>query len=50
MRQAQGCMESIEEATVLLDRVEDAVLSVHPDLWLCALLLVTAISWLGRWA
>lgn len=40
----------MEEATALLDRVEDAVLSVNPDLWLAALLLVIAISWLGRLA
>ncbi|MFV3128816.1 hypothetical protein [Niveispirillum sp. KHB5.9] len=40
-------METMGDEAVLLDRVEDAVLSVHPDLWLGALALVLAINWLA---
>lgn len=50
MRQVQSGMDGMNEETALLDRVEDAVLRVNPDLFLAALLLVVAISWLGRLA
>lgn len=50
MRQMQGRMDGIDEETALLDRVEDALVRVNPDLWLGALLLVVAMSWLGRLA
>ncbi len=50
MHQRQSQMDRIGEETVLVDRVEDALLSVNPDLWLVALLLVVGISWLGRLA
>lgn len=47
MHQAQHRIEMIGEATGLLDRIEDAVLSVNPDLWLGGLLLVVLVSWLA---
>ncbi|MFY8096005.1 MAG: hypothetical protein ACOVN0_21220 [Niveispirillum sp.] len=50
MHQRPSQMDRIGEETVLVDRVEDALLSVNPDLWLVALLLVVGISWLGRLA
>ncbi len=47
MRQAQQQLEMIAEGTDLMDRVEDAVLSVHPDLWLAGLVLAVLINWLA---
>ncbi|MBJ7415314.1 MAG: hypothetical protein ACT6Q8_07430 [Niveispirillum sp.] len=47
MRQAQQQLEMITEGTDLMDRVEDAVLSVHPDLWLAGLMLAVLINWLA---
>lgn len=50
MHQMQGQRDGIVEDLALVDRVEDALLSVNPDLWLVALLLVVGISWIGRLA
>ncbi|WP_165772180.1 hypothetical protein [Niveispirillum lacus] len=48
MDRMQGQIDRISDETALMDRIEDALLSVNPDLWLAALVLVVAISWLGR--
>lgn len=48
MRQTQSQIEATDSDMALLDRVEDAVSSVNPDLWLGALLLAVLASWLGR--
>lgn len=50
MHQMRGQSDGIGQDMALLDRVEDALVSVNPDLWLVALLLVVGISWLGRLA
>ncbi len=47
MRQAQQQFEMISEGKDLMDRVEDAVLSVHPDLWLAGLAMAMLINWLA---
>lgn len=47
MRQAQQQLEMIGEGTDLMDRVEDAVVSVNPDLWLAGLVLAVLINWLA---
>lgn len=47
MRQAQQQFEMIGEATDPMDRIEDAVLSVNPDLWLAGLMLAVLINWLA---
>ncbi len=47
MRQAQQQFEMISEGTDLMDRVEDAVLSIHPDLWLAGLVMAVLINWLA---
>ena len=46
MHQAQCKIELIGEGAGLLDRMEDAVLAVNPDLWLGGLLLAVLINWL----
>ncbi|MBP7338897.1 hypothetical protein [Niveispirillum sp.] len=48
MHHMQSQTDGIDDKAALLDRVEDALLSVNPDLWLVALLLAVGISWLGR--
>lgn len=47
MRQAQQQFEVITDGPDLMDRVEDAVLRVNPDLWLAGLVLVVLINWLA---
>lgn len=47
MRQAQQQIEMISEGSDLMDQVEDAVLSIHPDLWLAGLMLAVLINWLA---
>ncbi|MEE3623403.1 hypothetical protein UCD39_05295 [Nitrospirillum sp. BR 11752] len=40
-------MPQAADARPLIERVEDALLSVNPDLWLVSALLVVAIRCLG---
>jgi len=47
MRHAQQQFEMISEGTDLMDRVEDAVLRVHPDLWLAGLAMAMLINCLA---
>ncbi|MEA1674482.1 hypothetical protein [Nitrospirillum sp. BR 11163] len=40
-------MPEVADTRSLIERVEDALLSVNPDLWLVSALLVVAIRCLG---
>lgn len=46
MHQTQCQIELFKQDAALLDRMENAVLSVNPDLWLCGALLAALVNWL----
>jgi len=48
MRQTWKEITDGPEQPALMDRIEDAVLSVNPDFWLGSLLVAVLTVWLGR--